>query len=147
MGFMEEPIKVLPQSRPPTEATGEGVRAVSERGKEGSANMCKMWINPKMARPRRRPSDESVVSAYKTATKFREVSGGNGGGLHAKKNPSSTSPANRRGGPRTQRNSCLWLLEVERLPSRSGVCIAGLRGMAMVTQVKEPTSQAYPRMR
>ena len=93
------------------EATGEGERAVSERGKEGSANMCKMWINPKMARSRR-PSDESVVSAYKTATKFREVSGGNGGGLHAKKSPSSTSWPT--GGPRTQRNSCLWLLEVER---------------------------------
>ena len=57
-------------------------------------------------------SDESVVSAYKTATKFREVSGGNGGGLHAKKSPRSTSPPT--GGPRTQRNSCLWLLEVER---------------------------------
>ena len=114
MGFMEEPIKVLPQSRPPTatEATGEGERAVSERGKEGSANMCKMWINPKMARSRRRASDESVVSAYKTATKFREVSGGNGGGLHAKKSPRSTSPPT--GEPRTQRNSCLWLLEVER---------------------------------
>ena len=59
-------------------------------------------------------SDESVVSAYKTATNFREVSGGKGGGLHAKKSPRSTSPPTAIGGSRTQRNSCLWLLEVER---------------------------------
>ena len=141
MGFMEEPIKVLPQSRPPTEATGEGERAVSERGKEGSANMCKMWINPKMARSRRR-----ATSRWCPPTKRQRIS--------------ERFPAVRVGvfTPRKVRAALLHraaglardatrasALTVRTAPL--GVAFAGLCGMAMVTQVKEPTSQGYPRMR
>ena len=80
MGFMEEPIKVLPQSRPPRpRETGEREgRVCPSEGRECKYQDVDQSQNGTFSST---TSDESLESAYKTTTKFREVSGGNGGGL------------------------------------------------------------------